>query len=336
MNFIQNIENKYINSIKKSFLHLKDIKEIVRKIEKRGYSTSRVYGNLNVKRVTATDKDRNRIEFILSEKNLYIILSLSFSNFLVEDDQIKILTTNKEISIELLTDLNQHRFYDEMTKIIYHNDKNYEFYPEKVFLAGNLLFRDSFKLNSMAVINKMSVIRDRIIFSEINLEKRKKITEMPIKSRASFVKKISDQLVLTLLFSNRLTVELPEIILNKNFFYGYLFYKHLFFRYSFTYDELELFFKNYIPKYIEDNKEFYFKKYLNTDDNSYEKKISYIVNDLFSDIYSEYEEISYVVKMNDELMIESETEIMFEAIEKASSYVHRSFSNEYVNIEDLD
>lgn len=72
--FFNNIKTDFLRKIRTKFLEETDIKSIQNKIEKMGFSTSNIYTVKNVKYLTAKDEEFNRIEFILSDKNIYYYL----------------------------------------------------------------------------------------------------------------------------------------------------------------------------------------------------------------------------------------------------------------------
>jgi len=326
---LERVRKRFINNIKKSFLDLTDMKVIKKRIEKRGYTTSRVYGHKNVKRLSAYDSDKNRIEFILSDKNLYIIFSLSFSNRL--HNNLIIVSTNKDKDfLKYLEDINLEdnnidtSVVNKTRHIFFHNasipltlNSPSSVYHSKGFLT------QSKRVIDMWAVNLISITRDRIIEEEIDIDKLPFFSEIKGKNKDTFIKNIAHDTIsmmikgnLDSLYSERIIFpQRLESIYNKTFYYGFIFYKYLVSKYRFTDEEIESFFRNEVIPYILKNRVKILKKE-SASFSDIQKNIFNKINDnLFKDMLVDADEDkSWFQSINSQLQIahlEDDVEINF-------------------------
>ena len=303
---LRRARNKFISHIKSEFIDLDNMKEIKLKIEEMGYNTSRIYGHKNVKRLTSSLDDRTRIEFILSDKNLYITFLLNFSNKLIDEVFIISRKKNNDDLIYIESDFQFNKNSSESYHIYYFNNEPTGGYkddwsPQKVYFSKYSQANDTAFVRNMTGINKMAHIRDVIISLEINMEKLPLFSDIKVKQADTLVKNVADDTV-RLLVKGLQTKDTDEDLQglisfkNKVFFNGFIFYKYVFCKYRFTENELNDFFNNYIEDYILANRDFYYKKLEKEVDESYAKHIDKITKSFF-----EYYRGNSVIDIQDEL-----------------------------------
>ena len=279
-------KEKFISQLRKDYLHLTDMKIVKKMIEDRGYSTSRIYGTKNVKRLTATKEDKTRLEFLLSEKNMFIAISPSFSNRLSIDIEIIARNENEEEMNEIKNSYSFNNVYES----IYFSNRVSHFYKEvpeinpiHLFFARKNLGLNSEMVRNMSAVNDMAEIRDKIINLELNRDKLPLLSEIKPRAKETLIKNISYETIEVL--GNYLTnfSENPTVMVleNKDFYNGFVFYKYIYFKYQFSNEDLEKFFDENIPKYI--------FKHMDEIKKKYEKFYFYdylkgIESDFFSDL----------------------------------------------------
>jgi len=289
---LEKAREKFISDIRSEFIQLTNIKEIKERIEKRGYKTSRVYGHKNVKRLTASLADRTRLEFILSDKNLYIMFLLNFSNKLT--DTVKLIARNEiKENISLITRDYRFNIMSSPAYCIYYNNRYPENYQNNLdsmhlYFSKYRQAEDARFVREMMGINEMANKRDIIIFTEINQEKLPLLSEIKVKQADTLVKNIANDTVDLLLyqlsfrdFSKDKKIKILSFE-DKDFFNGFIFYKYVFNKFKFTKKDLIDFFDNYVEDYILSNRDMFFQKYSKSHNEYYAKNIHLITKSFFN------------------------------------------------------
>lgn len=278
---IKDLKEIYIDSIKNEFLHLTDMKKVKAKIEEMGFSTSRIYGYKNVKRLTATDDYKNRIEFVLSDKNFHILFSLNFSN----KDTVGIDILSKEeiqlISMQKLSDVRQNVYSSAYNYSRLH-DQEFEASMKEVFLIKNKIHKSRFADSTSAITN-INNLRNEIILHEIDRKRLPDITKIRANAKNTLIKNSSEKIFEHILNSGFQFHKQMLLFVNREIFFGYFFYEDLGFRFNFDLADLEAFYQTEIIPYILNNKKELIEKISKKSDNYNYYYKNYIANIDFID-----------------------------------------------------
>ncbi len=260
MGLFNNVIGSYKESLRKDYLKEKSLKEVKALLEERGFTTSRIYGYKNVKRLTATNSERNRLDFIFSEKNRYIILNYGFSNS--EMRTLELISSSKKLeeqfnpnklNDDFQTKLKQissvHFTYTEKTKSLNFNSMD-------VFLVKNEIYADSLNVKKMIAVNRMFNIRNKIMDFEIDKKKLKRLTSITGDKKIALFKRVSEKLFSFLYkrYSENGHIDMwsDDIlgIFDIEFIKGSFFEEELFLKYDFTEEEFNDFFFNQYKEYV--------------------------------------------------------------------------------------
>ena len=254
MGFLTNVLNDYEESLRNDFLKLKDLKEAVAILEDRGFTTSRIYGYKNVKRLTAYNQDKNRLEFIFSTKNRYIVYSYGFSS--AKKNTIKVISNYRKNENDILFTQNKERNQtfsyelDRLCNSYKEKDYSFEINPLEIFLRKNERYSQTPKVKSVAGLNTISNIRNELINKEIDTTKLKSLSDISQKKKVEMLKRISKK-VGRFYFNDDWTYnELPKSKFHYEFFIGMFIYEEIMFKYSFTEKEVKDLVFKYLQEYM--------------------------------------------------------------------------------------
>jgi hypothetical protein len=264
MGIFNTLIDSYKESLRKKYLK-KDIKEVKILLEKEGFKTSRIYGYKNVKRLTATNSERNRLDFIFSEKNKYILFNYGFSNS--ELRSIELISTSKRMEkkfnpLKIKNEISSHImkisavYFGETSK-----SSNLKFNSKDVFFIKNEIYSDMRKVMKMRAVNRMFNIRNRILDYEIDKNKLKQLTSISGEKKLALFKRVSKKLFESLYkrdiesyrFNNRNMWEGKESTLglfDLEYIKGFFFEEEFFLKYTFTEEEFYDFFFNQFKEYV--------------------------------------------------------------------------------------
>lgn len=257
MGLFNKVIDSYKESLRKDFLKLNTLKEVKYLLEKRGFVTSRIYGYKNVKRITATNSERNRLDFIFSDKNKYIILNYGFSN--AETRTIEIVSTSKRLE-ETFNPMKLGIEFKDKLKEISEVHFNYRkkttrltFKSMDVFLVKNEIYADTKNVSRMRAVNRMFNIRNKILEFEIDKKRLKPLKDISGEKRRKLFKRVLNKLAEFLY--KKITVNYENDLFNKSevsaifdieFIKGAFFLEEFFLKYSFSEEDfMELFFNSF-------------------------------------------------------------------------------------------
>lgn len=265
MGLFNNAIKSFKNSLKEDYLNIKDIKEVKKLLEEKGFKTSRIYGYKNVKRLTATNNERNRLDFIYSDKNRYIVFNYGFTNR--EIRSIDIVSSSKDMEEKFNTEAINTRLKKNLERLspLHMGYKNkteeYCLSSKEVFFTKNEIYSTVGKVSRMASINRIFNIRNIILDEEINKSKLKSIEDISGSKKLEMLERISTK-VLSFIYNRSENYGYDSLwhrdkekkyisgIFDLEFLKGSFFEEEFFLKYHYTEESFNHLFYNDFQEYI--------------------------------------------------------------------------------------